>query len=59
MVKANHAAKPAEQAVAAQDAERKADLAGSRPRQELAERDEIGKGASSSHLRRSTNSSRK
>ena len=34
--------KPAEQAVAAQDAEREADLAGSRPWQELAERDDIG-----------------
>ena len=34
--------KSAEQAVAAQDAEREADLAGSRPRQELAERDDIG-----------------
>src|SRR3954470_2840297 len=37
--------KPAKQAVAAQDAKREADLAGSRPRQELTERNDVGKTA--------------
>jgi hypothetical protein len=42
MVKANHAANPAKQTVAAQDAQREADLAGGRTGQELAKRDDVG-----------------
>jgi len=44
IVKADHAANPpsAKQAVAAKDAEREADLAGRRPRQELTQRNNVG-----------------